>query len=962
MSKSENTENTTDCQPLLELATPLIYRTNLFRILNLSVNATAKEVQRQQARQKMEAKLGVATSAGARGPLAIDPPPSELETRTAMERLNRPIDRMLDEVFWFWPLGGAGEDEALKLLYTGDAGRARELWRREPENFIAVHNLAVLDHLSALDFEISAMEAPLNGRARERERVAKLWAATLPRWRKVFESEEFSAALKARVRELNDDQLTSGFARRLASSLPFALLLINAKLACAAAERGDKPTADRQLALLQEAKFAEGLAGQVLKEAVKPLRNRIKTSADNARIRWKKAGQRGDQFVRELAEQGGKLLGIVDILLPKSDPARVAMHDIIVEAMMEGQIAYGRKTDDWNGSIKLLELALTLQPGEAVKARLFETIEVLKTNAKSGGDWVSEGYWDLPAEAIEQLEAAREKSRAFDHEGALALLSCVDMRYGAPLKRCVAYTLRGKSIQIFNKGIGTYNEQTPYRQALWDKLVAMSELERRLALMREPSPHASAYLNPNCINCGSSYYTSWYNFTIRTVPLWWCASCQNTHISQYEDQKRAFRPAITTALEYMLLAEETTPKKDATISDDVTHFKKMAAELGASIPDTKGLRTRLSTSSMRGSLLVLDTSPLDSACAFCDGASNDLAASITVPMCGDVQSVEMMFGTGVEFHHAEVRVPRCRKCCTEHREFPERLSRWVAARSAAQSDEHFPLQAAALKSAGTALAAANSSYGAAETVKTGLEADLKAAAAIGAECEGCKSAKLWKNGLCQTCDAKVFNLSPLTIFGLFVLGVGGFMTQAFAADQGDILFRVFSLIFYGVPIVLLIRHHLKKKKELSAKRLAEFETRRAEAVKNVTAKLDAATLKLGETYTRLQDAVARRKEADDSLNVSKNKAAKAFELTFQKPTLINGTRDEATFIEFEPIQRLRTRGWAFGSTLNPQTQIGAAAPVDVKGIVGPKPQAPIEKATLAPVKLIRITPPALKSL
>ena len=966
MSKAETTEHTTDCQPLLELATPHIYRCNLFRVLGLPVNATAKEVQRQQAKRKMAEKLGVASTQSAQGPLSLEPTPTELETRAAMERLNRPIDRMLDEVFWFWALHHSGEDAALKLLEAGDAGSARKLWREDADNIHATHNLAVLDHMAALDLEVRGLTTPLT--EREQERLATLWKAVFPRWKQVFESEELSATLKARVREINDEQLSTGFARRICNSLPFALLLINAKLACAAAERGDRANAQRQLALLEAAKFEDGLAKQVLKAALQRIRERIKTNADNARSRWKKAGQRGAQFVRELAEQGGKLLDIVDILLPESDPARAAMHDIIIEAMMEGQIAYGRKTDDWNGSIKLLELALTLHPGEAVKARLFETIEVLKKNAESGGDWVSEGYWDLPEEAIEQLEAVREKSRAFDHDGALTLLSNMDMRLGAPLKRCVAFTLRGKGIQIFNKGIGIYNEQTPHRQALWDKLVGMSEDERIYALMRTPDPNVSAYMNPKCISCGSGYYTSWYNFTIRNVPLWWCADCQRQNLSQWEDQKLAFRPEITHALEYMLLADETSPEKDAAITDDIVHFKKMAFELAAPISDTKGLRKRLSTSSMRGTLLVLDASPLDCGCAFCDGPSSDPAAAITVPMCGDVQSVEMMFGTGIEYRHTDVIVPRCRGCCTEHREFPARLELWNQARDTAMRDEHFPLQAATAQAAAQAAKRAAQDLAALQRAKAVLDQELARATDTGSECPGCKSAKGWKDGVCETCDKATVDFGALARIGLglfgtfFVISVLLFIGMLVFAEKFQ-WFTIPGMIVHGTIAWLIYNTRTKRRIKLSAKRLPELATQRTKAIHDVETKLEASTLALGSAFTTSKNADARKEETEEALRTSKAKAAKDFERTFQKPTLNNGTRDEATFIESEPIQRFRTRGWAFGSTLDAQTHVGAAEPLDVKGIVGPKPKAPIEKAALAPVKRIRsMTPPALKSL
>ena len=81
-----------DCPPLLEKASPDIYRQNLFRILELQIDVTPQDVQRQQKMRQMRANLQVAAAQQGGGGLALKPPPSDDEVRTAGERLNRPID------------------------------------------------------------------------------------------------------------------------------------------------------------------------------------------------------------------------------------------------------------------------------------------------------------------------------------------------------------------------------------------------------------------------------------------------------------------------------------------------------------------------------------------------------------------------------------------------------------------------------------------------------------------------------------------------------------------------------------------------------------------------------------------------------------------------------------------------------------------------------------------------------
>ena len=445
MSIETSSENDIGCQPLLALARPQLYRRNLFRILGLACDATSRDVQRKQQRLQMQRKLGVAPSAQDEGPFALVPPPDEQEVRTAIERLNRPTDRLLDEAFWFWPLASEGTDPALQALQNGDSKAACAEWERHPKNVRALHNLAVLAHLDVLDREVAASSP---------QTLSTSWKVALGKWRlAILESEGLTSALKERVKQLNDSVLTSGFARRIVESLPSAILLINARLACAAAERGAVEDARQHVALLKNASFGstpeanERLVEEALKEAIQPCRDRIKSVIGSAKSRWLEVPQNGARFVRELAAQARNLLNVVDAVLPEAAPARSAMHDLVCDAMLDGQIAYGKKTDDWNGCIALLQLALELQPGETLKARLLENIDVLKSNAQSGGDWVSPGYWDLPPEVTAQMESAREKIRAGNPQGAISLLSTLDPKLGAPLKRCIAFSLRNRGIK-----------------------------------------------------------------------------------------------------------------------------------------------------------------------------------------------------------------------------------------------------------------------------------------------------------------------------------------------------------------------------------------------------------------------------------------------------------------------------------------------------------------------------------
>jgi hypothetical protein len=185
----DSTENS-ECRELLDLATPQLYRRNLFRVLGLSVTATPADARRQQKRREMQRKLGVASFEGNVGSLAINPPPTEEEIRVALDRLNDPQARLLDEVFWFWPTVGNPEiDPALEALEKGQVDEATNIWikqsgdSRNPQ--VSIHNLAVLDHLTALESKVHANAGD------QHDGNFEVWERALARWQIILNGDEY---------------------------------------------------------------------------------------------------------------------------------------------------------------------------------------------------------------------------------------------------------------------------------------------------------------------------------------------------------------------------------------------------------------------------------------------------------------------------------------------------------------------------------------------------------------------------------------------------------------------------------------------------------------------------------------------------------------------------------------------------------------------------------------------------
>jgi len=378
------------CPALLEATHPEVYRRNAFRVAGLSVEATPRDISRHTERLRMMQKFNA--NNGLKTPLPLDPIPDEHALREALHKLHDPEKRLIDEFFWFWPhqLGQSGTDEALDWLSKNDLDRASKKWlemEHYSESYVSKHNLAVLYHCVALDWEHYSLSRKLN--EKETDKLQNYWAKAFRRWNEVLQHELFWSRLSARIRALEDPRLTTGLSRRMHESLPHALLSINATLAVRYAEAGDMESAKRQVGIMRslDASSAAHNVYVALRQALEPIRCRIKSICENAERQTDKDPTQGDKTTRELIDHTKPLLAIINGLLPRGDAMRDAAHDEVAGYALRCQIPYGNKTENWKVSLELLELILPIAAGQNILDRIQENIDTVKRNFEFGMCW-----------------------------------------------------------------------------------------------------------------------------------------------------------------------------------------------------------------------------------------------------------------------------------------------------------------------------------------------------------------------------------------------------------------------------------------------------------------------------------------------------------------------------------------------------------------------------------------------
>jgi hypothetical protein len=318
------------------------------------------------------------------GALALLTAATPEEMREASDRLKDPIKRIIDEFFWVWPeqFGKSLEDPALTALGNKDLNRAMQIWRdkeRDPSTgFIGTHNLAVVYHLLALDWEVYSLASAIS--EEQRSKIALYWEKSLKRWEQLSESDALWSLLATRIREIDDPRLTTGFARRLRTCFPRALDLINADLALTLAESGNMKLASFHIDLMKKSHQRNDDVESTLESVLQPYVQRIREHITQARAQADSNPAGAADAAREIIKQLSKLQHIFDLFVGPRHELKQDVYDLACAACNQLQVIFHNETHDNSTCLALLNEVLPLAISVEVKNQITSNISVLNHN------------------------------------------------------------------------------------------------------------------------------------------------------------------------------------------------------------------------------------------------------------------------------------------------------------------------------------------------------------------------------------------------------------------------------------------------------------------------------------------------------------------------------------------------------------------------------------------------------
>lgn len=355
----------------------------------METDASVRQASRLAKQLDMAGRLGLKVPGpkGA-GCLRLSPAPDEALRREALRRLEDPISRLVDEIFWFSP--GSIDPRAkagLGLLALNRIEEARVAWEKLRGNgapgrtWSALHDLAVFYHCIALDLEWRASRAALSGKEEKVRRGC--WERAHARWQELLKTPEFYEWLGTRARELEDPRLVNP-AAEVRDAVPEVLLGIQADLAARAAAAVVREEVELHLGLMRSAGYYGGSCEYVLGERAKPLCEQIRLLCQAAGDRADAEPKRANETTRQLLRDVESPLRTLDLLLPARDGRREAAHDDAVRCALRCQIAYANATGDWKDSLCLLEDMLEVTGTESMRERILENISIVRQNLAFG--------------------------------------------------------------------------------------------------------------------------------------------------------------------------------------------------------------------------------------------------------------------------------------------------------------------------------------------------------------------------------------------------------------------------------------------------------------------------------------------------------------------------------------------------------------------------------------------------
>lgn len=381
---------------LFKIAHPDLYERNPFNVLNLPVDATAKDIRRRK--EDIEAAFDAGTEAAEfKNVLPGDEArktPTRAEVDELFATLEDPEKRIAYALFWFWPEDMNDiERETIRKRNRNPNGpfghrETVSVWDKDarmPDDatttvWISRHNLAVFSHMMGLAYELELKAIP-QASASTPDYVNDYWRSSISWWNAIVGEPEFWRYAVDLVNSLADPRVDHRFVRSLRDQFAFAFDQVNVELAIDFAKTGREADAKRQVEYMKISQPDSDDVEGTFDDAFAGLLRQTETIVKTAVLEAKTAPKDGIRLANGILRQTEEPLQVSRIVFEKGAPVRNAIVASIFRGVHNCLVAFGNEVKDWRECLKLTETLASIAETPEQKRTVETDLGMLKALA-----------------------------------------------------------------------------------------------------------------------------------------------------------------------------------------------------------------------------------------------------------------------------------------------------------------------------------------------------------------------------------------------------------------------------------------------------------------------------------------------------------------------------------------------------------------------------------------------------
>jgi len=566
--ESENQpKNKIDLEFISQFDTGSIYTANAFRLLQLPITATDREITRRKQTLEISRKTQAPAPDGPCKISPLDPDEINLDLNNLVDSLRDPVKRFYQEFFWFWPVSDNEEqsdpghppqvassiNKPVKI-FSLDANDPREA-------AINLHNLAIFNHFCALN----------NPQSKSKTEINEFWREAYKYWSDLAILSDFWSLLSNRVREVNDPRLSDTLVTTLRNSALSIFSYTIAQQAVRLIENDDIQGSQELLELIPNNQ-RNLPRNNILKLATTTNRERLLAIESAVKQVTENDPAHCDDEIESLITESCGELKVINTLFSNASTEFTTLRDGLIETVFNALDVFFIKTEDYHRCIELTKKTYQIPTNSKIEKEINTYLEKYTDFGDNRQFWHCKNYFNngIPPELFNRLEAAREIYERQDYEVTIKTLDQIVLEHQSQpvlLREAIypplALTLNQQAIALQNKGAMYLTASRSVVDAIVRNVTNENErCLRTLYILENGTLRYSRYneIDLYCMSCLSTIYGTYYTGELKGVPYITCERCEMTDRTEVNNFKRQAHPFLDQAKDCLMRANLIQPE------------------------------------------------------------------------------------------------------------------------------------------------------------------------------------------------------------------------------------------------------------------------------------------------------------------------------------------------------------------------------------------------------------------